>query len=511
LERYVRETGGGVLIVGGTSTYGPGGYFATPFEDLSPLSSRITDEAPEVAMAFVLDRSGSMSGAVDGSNRMDLAKAATLAAIDLLGERSLASIIVFDTEARVVLPLTPVVEREAIRAALASVTAAGGTSIYPGLVAAHQLMAAAASATRHVVVMTDGLSQEGDFTGAMRALNQAGISTSFVGVGDAADRRQLTELANLGSGTLHLALDFRALPSLLAQEALMLAVNPIEEGAVTPRWAMDGPPEFLAGTRAGDLPALGGYVRTTLKDEASVHAFAKGDDPLLASWRYGLGRVVAFASDGDGRWSQSWLRSGEYAPLWAQAVRWVADGAVRDPWSLRLARRGEALDVVVDLPAEAIRALTVDLPAVTVTSATAGSFVSRPLERTGPSSAAASFELDTRFPGEITVSMAAAPRLGLTQATSRTVAWPLPAGRSPRSDIVPVASLAELTGGDVYLSVNQLDFMAADFEVRPRQLTAVWLAAALAAFLASLAVRFRALSRMPPRPRALSVTRTRRA
>lgn len=511
LERYVREAGGGVLIVGGTSTYGPGGYFATPLEDLSPLSSRITDEAPEVAMAFVLDRSGSMSGAVDGSNRMDLAKAATLAAIDLLGERSLAAVIAFDTEARVVLPLTPVVDRETFGAALSSVTAAGGTSIYPGLVAAHELMSAAASATRHVVVMTDGLSQEGDFSGAMSALAQAGISTSFVGVGDAADRRQLAELANLGGGALHMALDFRALPSLLAQEALMLAANPIEEGTVMPRWADHGPPEFLAGTTADDLPALGGYVRTTLKDEASVHAFAKGDDPLLASWRYGLGRVVAFTSDGDGRWSQPWLRSEEYGPLWAQAVRWVADGPVRDPWSLRLARRGEVLDVVVDLPAEAIPALTVDLPAVTVTSASGGLFVSRQLERTGPSTAATSFELDTTFPGEITVSLLAAPRLGLAQGTSRTVAWPLPAGHSPRSDILPVASLGELTGGDLYRSVNELDFKAAHFEVHLWQLPSVWLCVALAAFLTSLAVRFGALSRVPALLRALSVTRTRRA
>src|SRR5690606_26708040 len=157
---------------------------------------------------------------VAGSNRMDLAKVATLEAIGLLGDRSLASIVVFDTEAHVLLPLTPVADRAAFESALASVSPAGGTSIYPGLVAAYELMRDATSATRHVVVMTDGLSQEGDFAGILGALSQAGITTSFVGVGEAADRQQLTVLASLSNGTVHMARDFRALPSLLAQEAL---------------------------------------------------------------------------------------------------------------------------------------------------------------------------------------------------------------------------------------------------------------------------------------------------
>src|SRR5690606_1162716 len=99
------------------------------------------DEAPEVAIAFVLDRSGSMSGAVQGANRMDVAKVAALEAIGLLSERSLAAVIVFDTEAHVVLPLTPVSDLNTFTAALTTVAPAGGTAIYPGLVAAQELMA----------------------------------------------------------------------------------------------------------------------------------------------------------------------------------------------------------------------------------------------------------------------------------------------------------------------------------------------------------------------------------
>ncbi len=510
LERYVREAGGGLAIVGGTSSFGPGGYYATPLEELSPVSSRITDEAPEVAMAFVLDRSGSMSASVGDSNRMDVAKAATLEALGLLGERSLAAVIVFDTEARVVLPLTPVVERDAFLAALSSVSPGGGTSIYPGLVAAYQLMAASDSATRHVVVMTDGLSQGGDFAGVLAAMAREGVTTTFVGVGDAADHRQLTTLASLSGGTLHMARDFRALPSLLAQEALMLAAQPIEDRTIAPRWAEEGAPDFLDELAAGELPTFGGYVRTTLKDEATALAYADGEDPLLASWRYGLGRVVAFTSDADGRWSRDWTASADYATTWAQLVRWVAERPVRDPWSLRLARRGDVLDVIVDAPAEAVGAPATALPVVSVSGASGEALARRRLEWTGPARAAASFEVDAGREGELTVALGAAPALGLEGGVARTVAWPVAPGPALRSDLVPVTSLAEATGGAVLTSTSDLA-AAGGRSLAWRPLPAAWLLASLAALLASLAVRFGVLRRAGAGVRVRAAARTRTA
>ena len=351
LETYVRELGGGLLIFGGPTAYGPGGYFRTPLEDLSPLSAQITEDAPEVSMAFVLDRSGSMNAGVGASTRMDVAKVATLEALGLLGEQSQAALIVFDAEAQVLLPLRPVSDVPAFEAALTSVTAAGGTAIYPGLVAALELMQETEAATRHVVVMTDGLSQEGDFATVLGQLRDLGIATSFVGVGDAADRRQLTTLANLSGGALHFALDFRALPSLLAQEALMLSATPIELGPTRGDWVAGSVPSFLEGVVTGPPPLLQGYVRTTAKDEADVHLVERDeDDPLLASWRYGLGRVVAFASEADGPWVRAWTAAPEYARLWSQTLRWTAERAVRDAWSLQVVGAAGVLDVEVVRP-----------------------------------------------------------------------------------------------------------------------------------------------------------------
>src|SRR5690606_31835828 len=95
IETTVAQYGMGLVILGGPNSFGPGGYFGTPLEALSPLSSRVPQDAPEVAMVFVLDRSGSMQQKVGEANRLDVAKTATIAATELLNPQSRVGIIAF--------------------------------------------------------------------------------------------------------------------------------------------------------------------------------------------------------------------------------------------------------------------------------------------------------------------------------------------------------------------------------------------------------------------------------
>jgi Mg-chelatase subunit ChlD len=489
LETYVRELGGGLVLFGGPTAYGPGGYFRTPLEDLSPLSAQITEDAPEVSMAFVLDRSGSMNAGVGPSTRMDVAKVATLEALELLGERSEAALIVFDAEAQVLLPLRSVTDVAAFESALASVNAAGGTAIYPALVAAYELMQATDAATRHVVVMTDGLSQEGDFATVLGQLRDLGIATSFVGVGDAADRRQLTTLANLSGGALHFALDFRALPSLLAQEALMLSATPIELGPTRGDWVAGSVPAFLEGVVSGPPPLLQGYVRTTAKDEADVHLVERDeDDPLLASWRYGLGRVVAFASEADGPWAQAWTTAPEYARLWSQTLRWTAERAVRDAWSLAVAGGDGVLDVELAHPSD-VEADALAVRVVELRAEDGSRLASRPLVATGDGRWLARFEVDPGWRGVLEVRVAAAPELGLEAPLVRSVAWPPAPVPAIRSDGIGLGQLALATGGEVRAAgAVDLGAVAPTWRWGPRP--ELWLLLGLIAFLGGLIVRY---------------------
>ena len=86
--------------------------------------------------------------------------------------------------------------------------------------------------------------------------------------------------------------------------------------------AMQSNPAFTPGSLASwqaylaanpsVIPAGGGNSW----DQNSIQA-----DPLLASWRVGLGRSTAWTSDASARWSQLWARWGGYPAFWAAVVK----------------------------------------------------------------------------------------------------------------------------------------------------------------------------------------------
>jgi Mg-chelatase subunit ChlD len=349
IEKAVAEHGRGLLLLGGENSFGPGGYYETPLERVSPLSSRVPREMPRVALVFVLDRSGSMQRDEGGATRLDIAKQATLGAIRLLHPESQIAIVVFDSEAKVLLPLGQAGNSDAVARALQQLEPGGGTAIYPGLVEALRQFAGVDAAAKHIVVMSDGLTQPGDFPGIIKAISDQGISVSAVAIGDGADPVQLREIARLGKGSFHATQDFKALPSILSQEALLLSGKPVEEREAAPLW-IERSAEFFAGLPVR-MPPLGGYVLTTRKPQADLHIAVLDEKqeqvPLFASWRYGNGRIVALATHGAGAWTKDWQQMPEYPLLWSQTLRHVIP-ATGEGLLPHVTRRGDVADVDVE-------------------------------------------------------------------------------------------------------------------------------------------------------------------
>ncbi len=346
LVRWTREYGGGLLILGGENTFGPGGYYQTPLEEVSPLSSRIPREAPKVALLFILDRSGSMQQRVGGVSRLEIAKRAAVDAVDLLHKESLTGVVVFDELATSIVPLQQVPEREELQQTLRSLQPGGGTSLYPALESAYRQLAPVDSVARHIVVMSDGMSQPGDFDTILDSITGADITVSTVAIGQGSDIKLLQGIAKRGGGAFHATADVEALPSILSQEAMLLTDTPLEVDTFVPQW-QDRGPSFLEGLPEA-MPPLQGYVRTSSKDQAQLHLVGPDEDPVLASWRYGLGRVVAFASQGAGEWTRGWLELPFYPLLWSQAVRWALPPVAKPGLHLALERAGDEIRVVVE-------------------------------------------------------------------------------------------------------------------------------------------------------------------
>jgi hypothetical protein len=96
------------------------------------------------------------------------------------------------------------------------------------------------------------------------------------------------------------------------------------------------------------VPPLYGYVGTSAKAAAQVILETHQEDPLLASWQYGLGRSVAWTSDATGRWAADWVRWDGFPAFWAQTVRWTISQG-----------RDNAIESVVTYESDSAR-LTVD-------------------------------------------------------------------------------------------------------------------------------------------------------
>lgn len=407
LEQTVVEHGRGLLILGGPNSFGPGGYFETVLERLSPLSSRVPHDAPNVALAFVLDRSGSMQQRVeDSTNRLDIARQATITAAGLLHEESRVSIIVFDSEANVLVPLQDHLDLGEIEQALALLTPGGGTAIYPGLEAAFEQLRGVDAAATHVIVMSDGLSQPGDFETLLGEMKREGITVSVVAIGDGADISSLQRYARMGGGAFHATRDFRALPSILSQESLMLSGAPIEENVVQPAWTSREQP-FVQGLPVS-VPPVSGFVRTTPKEDAVIHLEvpdAEGEQfPLLASWRYGNGQVLAFASQAAGDWTGDWITRPDYPLFWSQVLRSFLPAASQEGINLTVQHRGVDLHLrveVLDKFEKRIPGLEVNVNGLTLRETSAGLYQGT-LQSAGPGTVelsvrAGELQLNRRF------------------------------------------------------------------------------------------------------------------
>ena len=306
IEKYVRDLGGGLLVIGGSQSYGAGGYYRTPLERILPVEMRPPArlDMPHVALLFVLDKSGSMGAGAEGSTKLDLAKAAAIAAADIMNPTDQVGILAFDANWDWALPFRPVGKGEWISDRLSALQSDGGTDLYKAMVEAQRGIASKQAAIKHVIVLSDGLTDKADFRSLVSQMARDGVTVSTVSVGNDADVQLMADIAKEGKGRGYVALDPQTIPQIFTTETLLISRDLLIEKSVTPRIVSQIGP--LKGIAPNHLPALGGYVLTYPKPRAELSMLVE-KDPLLVSWRYGLGRVTAFTSDLSGRWGRDWV------------------------------------------------------------------------------------------------------------------------------------------------------------------------------------------------------------
>lgn len=399
LSSYVRDMGGGLLLMGGDKSFGPGGFGKTPIEEISPVSFDLKQERRRASLAEIIaiDYSGSMAARVGAKTKLDLANEAAVRSAELLGAGDRLGVMHVDTTVRWTVPLGPVSDTGAIAKAIRSVSVGGG-GIYIDLTLknAYEALAREKVNLKHLLLFSDGSDAEErqNAYALVSAAKARGITTSVIALGRGGDVAALEHMSKLGDGRFYLIEDAARLPSVFAQETILAARSAINEVAFRALPGAPGP--AIRGIDWRAAPALSGYVVTIAKSRAQVHLRAAEGDPLLATWSVGVGRSAVFTSDYQDRWGSAWTSWPGASQMFGQLARDIArradDARVRveaDASGGELHVRANVVDD--DGRAESFRRLKVRIGGpdgftreVTLEAVGAGAYASRtPLSRPG--------------------------------------------------------------------------------------------------------------------------------
>jgi len=292
-------------------------------------------------MVFVIDRSGSMSG-----DKLELAKEAAKSAIDLLGGRDQVGVIAFDSSAYWVSELRDVTDKDYVVDRISMIETGGGTNLAPGLREAYEGLSAATAKLKHVILLTDGHSQEGDIDGITGDMIANRITVSTVAVGEGSDTNLLERIAKQGNGRYYYCDDPASIPQIFAKETITASKAALNEQPFLPQLLRPTP--VLNSLNVEAAPFLLGFVTTRAKPTSEFILSTESGDPLLVWWRYGLGMTVAFTSDATERWAAEWLSWPNFSPFWAQVVRHCMRKSDAKGVYVEIERRGDTTEIRLD-------------------------------------------------------------------------------------------------------------------------------------------------------------------
>jgi hypothetical protein len=197
-----------------------------------------------------------------------------------------------------------------------------------------------------VIFLSDGQMTRGDFSGLLRRMAKDKITVSTVAIGKDADVPLMVDIAKWGRGRFYYTEDDSTIPG-FSRSRRNLPRRPRSSSNPSSR---PGQPahEAIQDIDWKEAPPLGGYVATTLKGTADMVLMTHQEDPLLATWRYGLGRTAAFTSDAKPKWGVLWVRWNGFNKFWSQVVRWTLRTGTRSDTVATVSRTDETGEVLVD-------------------------------------------------------------------------------------------------------------------------------------------------------------------
>ncbi len=317
IEALVRDLGVGLVMIGGPNTFGAGGYQNTPVEKALPIDMDIKQRKvlPRGALALVLHT----CEIADGNA---WARDIGLASLNVLSSQDYMGALLYGMQGESWLyEMQPVGDKTMMANALRSANPGDMPDVGTTLGMAYRGVRAVNAAVKRIVIISDG-----DPAPPARALLSAlandkiSVSTICISPHSSNDEAMLEWVAKETGGNYYYVSDPNKLPQIFTKEASIVKRGILMEEEFAPKRYQTS--ELLTGLADNGMPTLLGYVVTSPKANATVPIVSHEKDPILAHWRYGLGKSVAFTSDVTSRWAANWATWNEFSRFWAQVVRW---------------------------------------------------------------------------------------------------------------------------------------------------------------------------------------------
>ena len=313
---YISD-GNGLFVAGGMNSYEHGAYKDSRLESLLPVFvGSAGREEGDVNVVVIIDISGSTGSKIgpDGAIVVDVMKAQGISIINDLKPINNVGVIAFNTQGFVVEPLGPLFQKTGLVEKIAKLKNNGGTKISAGLFTAIQMLKPM-SGSKNVILISDGVTTlltEAQDTARLAA--KTGIKVYTVAVGTRRNEFTMASLAQLGGGIFFVADQSSRLRLLFGDPE---DVSKDYYGVVV----LDQ--HHPISRNAKEVRAIiTGHNQVVPKSTASLIATTDTGDPLIAAWRFGLGRIVAYGTDDGRAWAGEMLTRNN-SPLIVGALTWT--------------------------------------------------------------------------------------------------------------------------------------------------------------------------------------------
>ena len=310
LAQYV-EKGGGLLLIGGErQAYKDSGQMDA-LDRILPAKLAPPRKPEGMCVGLIIDKSSSMEG-----KKIELARLSAVGVVDHLKPTDTIGVLMFDNSFQWAVPMRHAEDKSLIKRLISGITPDGGTQIAPALAEAYRRVLLSGAAYKHIVLLTDGISEEGDSIDLAKEAAQHDVTISTVGLGQDVNRSYLERIAAMSGGKTYFLNDPQGLEQILLKDVLDYSGSTAVEKSLTPIVQSDA--EILEGIDMRSAPALKGYVRFESRPTSqTILTIDKSKkDPLYVRWQYGLGRVGVFTSDAKSRWAESWVAWPGFDKFW---------------------------------------------------------------------------------------------------------------------------------------------------------------------------------------------------